>query len=90
MEHTLNAEITIRLEGDVLMAIDAAAKNAGLSSRNAAVEKILHRWHQAWLQHELDRQTEAYYKSLAPEEIEEDRLWARFASEQAVQRWDEQ
>lgn len=86
----MNAEITIRLEGDVLMAIDAAAKHAGLSSRNAAIERILHRWHQAWLQHELDRQTEAYYKSLTSEENEDDRLWARFSSEQAMQRWDEQ
>jgi len=39
-------------------------------------------------QNELERQTVEYYKSLTPEEIEEDRLWVRFASEQAMQRWD--
>jgi metal-responsive CopG/Arc/MetJ family transcriptional regulator len=88
MENTLNAEITIRLANDVLMAIDAVAKNTGLSSRSAAIEKILQRWYEAaWLQQELDRDTEAYYKSLTPEEIAEDRAWVQFASEQAMQRW---
>jgi metal-responsive CopG/Arc/MetJ family transcriptional regulator len=90
MENTLNAEITIRLEGEVLMAIDTVTKNAGLSSRSAAIEKILQRWYEAaWLQQELARETEAYYKSLTPEEIAEDRAWVRFASEQAMQRWDD-
>jgi metal-responsive CopG/Arc/MetJ family transcriptional regulator len=90
MENTLNAEITIRLGNDVLMAIDAVAKNTGLSSRSAAIEKILQRWYEAaWLQSQLDRDTEAYYKSLTPEEIAEDRAWVTFASEQAMQRWND-
>lgn len=91
METALNAEITVRLEGEILMAIDAIAQNTGLSSRSAAIEKILRRWYEvAWLQQELDRETEAYYKSLSPEEIAEDRAWVQFASEQAIQRWDDQ
>lgn len=90
MENTLNAEITIQLANDVLMAIDAVAKNTGLSSRSAAIEKILQRWYEAaWLQSQLDRDTEAYYKSLTPEEIAEDRAWVQFASEQAMQRWND-
>ena len=90
MENTMNAEITIRLEGALLMAIDSLAKDTGLSSRSVAIEKILQRWYKsAWLQRELDRETEAYYKSLTPEEIAEDRTWVRFASEQAMQRWDD-
>ncbi len=90
MENALNAEITIRLEGEILMAIDAIAQNTGLSSRSAAIEKILRRWYEvAWLQQELDRDTEAYYKALTPEEIAEDRAWVQFASEQAMQRWDD-
>jgi metal-responsive CopG/Arc/MetJ family transcriptional regulator len=90
METALNAEITIRLEGEVLTAIDAIAQNTGLSSRSAAIEKILRRWYEvAWLQQESDRETEAYYKSLTPEEIAEDRAWVQFASEQAMQRWDD-
>jgi metal-responsive CopG/Arc/MetJ family transcriptional regulator len=90
METTTSAEITIRLEGDLLRAVDSIAQTSGLPSRHDAIEKILLRWYQAWRQHESDRDTEAYYKSLAPEEIEEDRLWARFASEQAIQRWNDQ
>jgi metal-responsive CopG/Arc/MetJ family transcriptional regulator len=90
METALNAEITIRLEGEVLTAIDTIAQNTGLSSRSAAIEKILRRWYEvAWLQQELDCETEAYYKSLTPEEIAEDRAWVQFASEQALQRWDD-
>ena len=90
METALNAEITIRLEGEVLAAIDAIAQNTGLSSRSAAIEKILRRWYEvAWLQQELDHETEAYYKSLTPEETAEDRVWVQFASEQAMQRWDD-
>lgn len=68
------------------MAIDTVAKSVGLSTRSAAIEKILHRWYQAWLQGELNRETEAYYKSRTPEEIEEDRIWVQFASEQAMRR----
>jgi metal-responsive CopG/Arc/MetJ family transcriptional regulator len=90
METVFNAEITIRLEGEVLTAIDAVAQNTGLSSRSAAIEKILRRWYEvAWLQQELDRETEVYYKSLTPEEIAEDRAWVQFASEQAMHRWDD-
>jgi len=90
MENALNAEITIQLEGEVLTAIDAIAQHDGLSSRSAAIAKILRRWYEvAWLQQELDRETEAYYKSLTPEEIAEDRAWVQFASEQAMQRWDD-
>lgn len=90
METALNAEITIRLEGKVLTAIDAIARNTGLSSRGAAIEKILLRWYEvAWLQQESDRETATYYKSLTPEEIAEDRAWVQFASEQAVKRWDD-
>lgn len=90
MENALNTEITIRLEDKVLRAIDSVAQNTGLSSRRAAIEKILQRWYEiAWLQQDLDRETEAYYKSLTPEEIAEDRAWVQFASEQAMQRWDD-
>jgi hypothetical protein len=90
MENTLNAEITIRLEDDILMAIDTVAKDTGIASRSAAIEKILQRWYEIfWLQRELDRATEAYYKSLAPEEIAEDRAWVQFASRQTIDQWDD-
>jgi len=90
MENASNAEIPIRLQDEVLMAIDSVAQNAGLSSRRAAIEKILRRWYEvAWLQQKSERETEAYYKSLTPEEIAEDRAWVKFTSEQAIQRWDD-
>jgi len=91
MENSLSTDVTIRLEGDLLLALDTVTKSIGSSSRGATIEKILQRWHEAWAQHELKRQTEEYYKSLTPEEIEEDRIWVRFASEQAMQmqRWDD-
>lgn len=89
MENSLSTEITIRVESDLLLALDRVAKNTGLSSSRAAIEKILQRWHETWLQLELDRKTEEYYKSLTPEEIEEDSIWTQFASEQAMQRWDD-
>jgi len=88
MEQTLSAEVTLRLEGDLLMAIDKIAKSSGISSRSAAIEKILQVWYETRLQHKIDRGTVEYYESLAPEEIEEDRVWAEFASEQAIERWD--
>lgn len=89
MENTVNAEITIRLENEVLTAIDTVAQSAGLLSRRATVEKILQRWYElAWLRQELDRETESYYKSLTPEEMAEDRMWSQFASAQSLQRWD--
>lgn len=91
MEPTLNADVTIRLSSEVLIAVDSLAQTSGLSSRSAAIEKILQRWYEAArLQNELERDMEAYYKSLTPEEMAEDRVWARFASVQAMQRWDDQ
>jgi len=57
MENALNTEITIRLEGEVLRAIDSVAQNTELSSRRAAIEKILLHWYEAaWLQQESDRE----------------------------------
>lgn len=57
MENALNAEITIRLEGDILTAIDSVAQNTGLSSRRVAIEKILQRWYEtAWRQQEFERE----------------------------------
>jgi len=91
METTFNTDVTIRLSGEILMAVDSLAQNSGLSSRSAAIEKIMQRWYEvAWLQRKLDDETEAYYKSLTPEELAEDHAWVRFASAQALQRWDDQ
>lgn len=90
MENIVNAEITIRLEGEILTAIDTVAQSAGLLSRRATIEKILQKWYElAWLRQELDRETENYYKTLTPEEMAEERAWAQFASAQALQRWDD-
>ena len=53
----MNAEVTIQLEGNILTAIDSVAQNTGLSSRRAAIEKILQRWYEtAWQQQELERE----------------------------------
>jgi metal-responsive CopG/Arc/MetJ family transcriptional regulator len=89
MENTSSVEVTLRLDGDLLTAIDTLTKKSGFPSRGEAIQKILQRWHKAWLQHKLDRETEAYYKSLTPEEIEEDRIWVQFVSEQAMRRGDD-
>lgn len=85
----MSTEIILRLEGELLREIDSAVKNLGLSSRKEAVESILQRWYAALMKHKVDRETEVYYESLTPEEIEEDRTWVEFTSKQAFQKWDD-
>ncbi len=85
----MSTEFTLRVEADMFPALDAVVQSSGLPSRKEAIEEILKRWHQAWLQQKIDREIVAYYTSRTPEEIEEDRIWARFSSEQALARWED-
>ncbi len=89
MESNLSTEITLRVNEDMLPALDVVAQKSGLSSRSEAIEEILKCWHQVWLQHKIDRETVSYYKSLLPEELEEDRVWTEFASKQALTQWED-
>lgn len=75
--------VTATLDQDIVEALDRATKRGGLASRSQALEAALARWLREQQRSEIEREVEAYYRSLTEEERREDREWARYASHAA-------
>jgi metal-responsive CopG/Arc/MetJ family transcriptional regulator len=69
-------------------ALDRAAKQQCLRSRSQALEAALKHWLREQQQREVDREIEAYYRSLTPAERLEHKEWADFSSRQVARLWD--
>ena len=80
--------VTATLDQGMVEALDRAAKQHGLASRSQALETALAHWLREQRRQEIERETEAYYRSLTPAEKREDREWVRFASRVAARLWD--
>jgi metal-responsive CopG/Arc/MetJ family transcriptional regulator len=80
--------VTATLDRDMVEALDRAAKRHRLGSRSQALEAALKHWLREQRQREIDREIEAYYRSLTPSEKREERQWARFSSRVAARLWD--
>lgn len=80
--------VTATLDRGVVEALDRAAKQHGLDSRSRALEAALKHWLREQRQREIDREIEAYYRSLTPAEKREHKEWTDFASRQAARLWD--
>jgi len=87
--HALKTKITITLSPDVVRRIDAFLAEPVARSRSQLVEEALREWLERQTQSEIERQTEAYYRSLSPDDQEEDQQWSAFASEAAKRLWEE-
>lgn len=83
------SKVTLSLDTQLLSAIDTMVEQSRANSRSAVVEEILRKWYKSQQQIKLERETEAYYRSLSEAEREEDRQWAEIASEQAKRLWNE-
>ena len=89
MKSASKTRVTLSLDAYLLSALDAMVEQFRINSRSAMVEDILRRWYLSRQQIQLERQTEAYYRSLSEAEQEEDRQWGKIAGEQVERLWSE-
>ena len=89
LEHSSRRKVTVTLSPDLVREIDAIVEDAKGGSRSQLVEAALRRWLQDHARKALERQTEAYYRSLSAAERKEDRQWTRAAARSAKRLWDE-
>jgi len=80
--------VTATLDKGMVEALDRTAKQQRLGSRSQALEAALKHWLREQRQREIDRESEAYYRSLTPAEKREEREWAKFSSRVAARLWD--
>lgn len=82
------SKITVTLSPDVVRQLDAFLNSPEAGSRSRLVEEAIRRWLRDYAQQELERQTEAYYRSLSKAERKEDRQWTKLAARSAKRRWE--
>ncbi len=80
--------VTATLGKGMVDALDQAAKRHGLASRSQALETALAHWLREQRRREIERDMEAYYRSLTAVEKRENREWTRFVARAASRRWD--
>lgn len=85
---TRRVRVTATLDQGMVEALDRASKHHGLASRSQALETALAHWLREQRWREIERDMEAYYRSLTPAEKREDREWTRFVARAASRRWD--
>ncbi len=82
-------QISITIDPDVIKFVDNMKNEYEiLKSRSSTIEFIIKRFNEFTKLEKLKEKTAEYYKSLTEEEIEEDRMWADFATKQAEKVWD--
>jgi len=82
------ARVTMTIEPKTVVALDQAVQAHGFPSRSSALETALNYWLAQQKQHQIEREVEAYYRSLTTQEKREDKEWAEFASRQIGRRKD--
>lgn len=87
-ERSRKVRVTATLDSEVVKALDQATRQSGLSSRSQAVETAVTHWLLEQKKREIEREMEAYYRSLTPAEKRENREWTRFVARAARRRWD--
>lgn len=81
-------KITVTLSADLVQELDALTDASKAGSRSRLVEEVLRAWLHQRAEKDLERQTEAYYRSLTPDEEKEDRQWSKIAARSAKHLWD--
>lgn len=80
-------KVTITLNPLLLKEVDLWSKEEKISSRSAALEKLIEEWILERQKKQVEQDTEAYYLSLSETEKEEDKNWAKLSSKQITQRY---
>lgn len=79
--------VTISLDPALLAAVDQSIDRSAGSSRSAVIEEALREWSKARRFEQLEREIEAYYRSLSVAEREEDRQWIRGVAADSERLW---
>lgn len=81
-------KVTVSLDPALLTAVDQCIDRSAGDSRSALIERVLRSWYKSRRFAKLERETEAYYRSLLEAEREEDRTWSRGIAAQAERLWE--
>lgn len=85
---SIKSKITVTLSPDLVRQLDAFLHSPEAGSRSQLVEEALNLWLRDHAQQELERQMEAYYRSLSKAERKEDRQWTKIAARSAKRHWE--
>lgn len=80
--------VTATLDPEMVKALDQAATRHGLTSRSQALETALAHWLREQRRQEIEREMEAYYRSLTRAEKRENQEWTQFVARSASRRWE--
>ena len=83
MRPITKTRISLCVNTKLLSAVDNIIKKYGYFSRSSVIEDALYKWYNDFMEAELNRQTEEYYRSLSSEEIEEDKQWTQISTKQS-------
>jgi len=83
-------KVSLTLDERIVQAVDRVAAKQDRPNRSEVVERALKLWMQELKQLKLAQEIEEYYRSLTPEEIEEDAEWAGLGVESVGRSWDKQ
>lgn len=74
-------KISVTVAAELVEEVDGLAGRGG---RSAVFEEALESWLRQRRRRSLDRAIEEYYRSLAAEDLDEDRGWAEFGDDSAA------
>lgn len=80
-------KMSVSLDQDVVEALDGLTAGRERKNRSEVVEQALRHWLRHHRRTVLDRQIEAYYRSLEEEEREADRDWAGLGTVTVEESW---
>ncbi len=87
-ERARKIRVTATFDSEMVKALDQAATRHGLSSRSQALETALAHWLREQRRQEIEREMEAYYRSLTPAEKRENQEWTQVIARSASRRWE--
>ena len=89
MGGSVKEKVTVSLDRELVDVIDQEVHAHHADSRSTVVEEALRLWRMRQHRQAIEQGVEAYYRSRSPEEKQEDQSWARFASRQAKDLWND-
>jgi len=90
MTREMRGRVTVSVRADLLRRLDRLrAARPDRPSRSRLVEEALQRWYEEQVRVEVEKATEAYYRSLTDEDRPEDAEWAEIATGAVKTIWEE-
>ena len=89
MKSVVKEKLTVSLDPRLVDVIDQEIQAHHANSRSAVVEEALRLWRTKQHRQAIEQGVESYYQSRSRKEKQEDQTWARFASRQAKDLWND-